>query len=399
MGACRQQGSNGAARTATLDVGREVANGTSDVVASTGRTTRRVAVIGGGVVGCTVAWRIRQALGDEVDLYERRDDILLETSAGTSNRFHGGYQYVRSAETAASLRSYQQRFEEIYGRCIVPSANYYGVADDSAISPAGYLDFCARCDLPFEQDRPSGVFTDRVVLSVLSEERSLDPTVLRDLCRQKLREWDVTIIHAEASRATLEGYDHVISAVYSNPNLLRHPAEQQEHHFSLCEMVLVELPDQYAGRSAMVVYGPFMTVDVLGSTGHHVLYHGDHGVHHVNVGRFADVPADYQPFLYRCTPAHELDGLTRAPLALGAASRYFSRHGRGTSHRIQLRRARADPGSRRGCGPADHHRRDPARMVQHHRLEAVGERTHRRHDARAPLPSRCAPLDRHVSTW
>ena len=159
---------------------------------------------------------------------------------------------------------------------------------------------------------------------MLSEERSLDPAVLRDLCRQKLREWDVTIIHAEASRATLEGYDYVISAVYSNPNLLRHHSEQQEHHFSLCEMVLVELPGQYAGRSAMVVYGPFMTVDVLGSTGHHVLYHGDHGVHHVNVGRFADVPADYRPFLYRCTPAHELDGLTRAPLALGAASRYFT---------------------------------------------------------------------------
>jgi hypothetical protein len=67
-----------------------------------------------------------------------------------------------------------------------------------------------------------------------------------------------------------------------------------------------------------------MTVDVLGSSGHHVLYHGKHGVHHVNVGRFADVPADYQPFLYRYTPAHELDGLTRAPLALAAARRYFT---------------------------------------------------------------------------
>ena len=74
----------------------------------------------------------------------------------------------------------------------------------------------------------------------------------------------------------------------------------------------------------MIVYGPFMTVDVLGSTGHHVLYHGDHGVHHVNVGRFADVPAAYQPFLYRYTPARDLDGLTHAPLALGEARRYFA---------------------------------------------------------------------------
>jgi hypothetical protein len=286
--------------------------------------TARVAVIGAGVVGCTVAWRIKQTLGHAVDLYERRDDILLETSAGTSNRFHRGYQYARSPETAASLQRYQQRFVQLYGRCVVPSANYYGIAEDSAISPAEYLDFCARCDLPVRQDRPPGVFTDSVVLSILSEERSLDPETLRELCRQKLLDWGVTIVHAEASRAVLERYDHVISAVYSNPNLLRHPSARREHHFSLSEMVLVELPEQYAGRSAMIVYGPFMTVDVLGSTGHHVLYHGDHGVHHVNVGQFAEVPAAYQPFLYRYTPAHELDGLSRAPLALRSASRYLA---------------------------------------------------------------------------
>src|SRR3954462_802318 len=94
------------------------------------RSAPRVAVVGGGVVGCTVAWRIRQALGYDVDLYERRDDILLETSAGTSNRFPRASQYARSAEPAASLQAYQHRFEQIYGRCVVPSANYYGVADD-----------------------------------------------------------------------------------------------------------------------------------------------------------------------------------------------------------------------------------------------------------------------------
>ena len=50
------------------------------------KSTPRVAVIGAGVIGCTVAWRTRQALGFEVDVYEHRDDILLETTAGTSNR-------------------------------------------------------------------------------------------------------------------------------------------------------------------------------------------------------------------------------------------------------------------------------------------------------------------------
>jgi hypothetical protein len=55
-----------------------------------------------------------------------------------------------------------------------------------------------------------------------------------------------------------------------------------------------------------------------------VLYHGRHGVHHVNVGRFAAVPPAYRPFLYRYTPAHELGDLSRAPLAIEAAGRYFA---------------------------------------------------------------------------
>ena len=151
----------------------------------------RVAVIGAGVIGCTVAWPIRQELGCDVDLYERRHDLLLETSAGTSNRFHHGYQYALSAETATRLRGYHERFRDVYGPCILPTANYYGVADQSAITPAQYLRFCGRCELPLEPKRPAGVFTDHVLLSLLSEERSLNPESLRELCRQKLQDCGV----------------------------------------------------------------------------------------------------------------------------------------------------------------------------------------------------------------
>ena len=205
----------------------------------------------------------------------------------------------------------------------MPGANYYGVADRSMITPAQYLDFCARCDLPLDPERPAGVFTDHVLLAGLSQERSLDPESLRALCRQKLQEWGVRVIFATASPSMLDAYDDVISAVHGNPNLLADRSRQHDHSFTLCEMMVVELPGHYAGVSAMIVYGPFMTVDVLGATGTHVLYHGDHGVHHVNVGRFADVPAAYQPYLYRFTPAGDLDGLTHAALALHDASRYF----------------------------------------------------------------------------
>jgi FAD dependent oxidoreductase len=287
------------------------------------RSSPRVAVIGAGVVGCTVAWRIREALGFDVDVYERRDNILLETSAGTSNRLHYGYQYALSAETATTLRDYYERFTMAYGPCIVPSTNYYGVADESLISPRQYLDFCARCELPLEPRRPAGIFTHHVLLSLLSVERSLDPDRLRELCRQKLQDHEVRVIFATATPPMLAAYDYVVSAVYGNPNLLHDDTRQQEYAFSLCEMIMVKLPDGHREISAMIVYGPFMTIDVLGATGCHVLYHGAHGIHHGNVGKFPDIPAVYQPLLYRYTPASDLHGLTKAPLALDAARRFF----------------------------------------------------------------------------
>jgi len=287
------------------------------------RLSPKVAVVGAGIVGCTVAWKIRRALGFDVDLYERRDDILLETTAGTSNRFHRGYQYALSDETARTLRDDHHRFEAVYGPCVMASANYYGIAADSRLSCLDYLRFCARCRLPVRPEKPAGIFTGRVLLSLLSAEKSLDLDALRRLCRQTLEAHGVNLVFATATPALLREYDYVVSAVYGNPNLLADPARRDDHHFGLCEMMVVQLPDRYRGISAMIVYGQFMTVDVLRDTGYHVLYCGTHGAHRANVGKFAEVPDAYRPLLYRATPAEQLGGLSRAELALRAAATYF----------------------------------------------------------------------------
>jgi hypothetical protein len=291
----------------------------------------RVAIVGAGITGCTIAWKIRQGLGFNVDLYERRDDILLETTAGTSNRFHYGYQYALSDETAKTLRDYHQPFKAVYGQCVLASSNYYGIAANSQLSTLHYLNFCARCHLPIHLERPDGIFTDNVLLSLLSVEKSLGPDILRRLCWQKLQDHGINVIFAMATPAMLRSYDYVISTVYGNPNLLADSSRQEDYHFGLCEMIVVKLPASYRGISAMIVYGPFMTVDVLGDSVYHVLYHGFHGIHHVNVGKFPAIPYDYQPFLYRFTTASQLRGLTKAELALREAESFF--HGiRGAQH-------------------------------------------------------------------
>ena len=138
--------------------------------------------------------------------------------AGTSNRFHRGYQYALSDQTAKTLRDDHHRFQAVYGPCVLASANYYGIAADSQLSCLRYLDFCARCQLPVRLEKPAGIFTDRVLLSLLSAEKSLDLDALRRLCRQKLKEHGVDLVFATATPALLRGYDYVVSAVYGNPN-------------------------------------------------------------------------------------------------------------------------------------------------------------------------------------
>jgi hypothetical protein len=287
------------------------------------RSTLRIAIIGAGVVGCTLAWKLRASLQCEVDLFERRDDILLETTAGTSNRLHYGYQYALSDETARTLSGYHHQFAAVYGDCVTASANYYGIAADSELSCLQYLNFCARCQLPVQPAEPAAIFTDRVLRSLLSAERSIDVTALRRICWQKLTGHGVNVFFSKVSPAMLQGYDYVISTVYADPNLLADAVQRADFHFGLCEMMVVKLPERYREISAMIVYGRFMTVDVLHGTDYHVLYCGTHGMLGAQVGKFPVVPDAYRSLLYRTTPAAELRGRTRAALALRAAGRYF----------------------------------------------------------------------------
>ena len=64
-----------------------------------GRLFPRVAVVGGGIFGCTTAWKLAKN-GYEVDLFEKNDDIITQASSINQYRLHRGYHYPRSKETA-----------------------------------------------------------------------------------------------------------------------------------------------------------------------------------------------------------------------------------------------------------------------------------------------------------
>ena len=77
----------------------------------------RVAIVGGGVFGCTAALDL-DAAGAMVDLYEAAPTILDRASRRNLMRLHRGYHYPRSVRTARLARDAAPGFERQYPTAI-----------------------------------------------------------------------------------------------------------------------------------------------------------------------------------------------------------------------------------------------------------------------------------------
>ena len=55
---------------------------------------KKVAVIGGGIFGITAAFTLSQ--NNEVDLFEKNDDLITQASYVNQYRLHRGSHYPRS---------------------------------------------------------------------------------------------------------------------------------------------------------------------------------------------------------------------------------------------------------------------------------------------------------------
>lgn len=96
---------------------------------------KRVAIIGGGWVGCHLAMVLRDQA--EVVLYEKNHTLISETSFVNQNRLHYGYHYARNAATRRLCATTFVRFMEDYGNLVHDvSNNYYAVSEDESLLDA-----------------------------------------------------------------------------------------------------------------------------------------------------------------------------------------------------------------------------------------------------------------------
>ena len=260
---------------------------------------RKIAVVGGGIFGCTTAWKLAKE-GYDVTLYEKNNDIISQASYVNQYRLHRGYHYPRSKDTAIQSQWGEYGFLQEYGKAIVNGdvKHYYAIAkEDSKVSSKQYVEFLNDLHLEYKKDKLNIIDKDSVSLVVKVKELLFDPDKLKRICWNKLNEYNVDVMLDTEYISSSETYNYIINSTYANLNQLTTEDKQKDYQFELCEKPVVKLPKQYKNKSVVIMDGPFMCIDPLGDTGLHVMGNVVHAIHSTNVGKFPEYDSKFDGLL------------------------------------------------------------------------------------------------------
>ncbi len=264
----------------------------------------KIAVIGAGVFGSTTAIYAARA-GYDVHLFDELFDILQAASGINQYRLHHGYHYPRSSNTARSAREAERSFREEYEQAILDGGRHlYAIAKEkSLVNGEEFLAFCEVHHLAARRvSVPELVNPEMIDLVIEADEARFDPGVLRNLVRQKLKESRVTVhLGVAANDIQADDFDTIIVAAYAGTNRVFKALglSEQEYQFEVCEKPVVTLPSAFKQTDLVIMDGPFMCVDPLGTTGQYVLGNVVHAIHATNTGIAPVVPSFIVPFLNR----------------------------------------------------------------------------------------------------
>ncbi len=263
---------------------------------------KRVAVIGGGIFGATAAVYAARA-GHEVHLYEKGSDLLQAASGINQYRLHRGYHYPRSPETALSAIKAEKTFREEYADAVIDGGRHlYAIArEGSLVSGRQFLDFCDAQGLAYKKvEVPDLADPARVELIIEGVEARFDPEVLRTLAKKKLAESGVTVhLNTAAEPSLADSFEKIVVAAYANTNevLGLFTDVQREYQYEVCEKPVVSLPASFGATDLVILDGPFMCVDPLGTSGLYLLGNVVHAIHASNVGQRPEIPEHLRALL------------------------------------------------------------------------------------------------------
>lgn len=279
--------------------------------------------MGAGIFGVTIAWKLAAA-GFNVDLYEKKKDILLGTSAVNQLRLHRGYHYPRSRETALECLRGEPEFRKEYREAIIDKLpHYYCIASHKSLTSAKqFAEFSASLNLDCREVSLDFARKTSIEASFKVKESTINLKELRRVCSKKLHDCGIKTIYRAARLSTLADYDIAVVASYSALNEFfdEGSEESRPYQFEVCEVGVLKMPGPLTNLSVVVLDGPFVCFDPYGNSGTSLLYDVIQSVHHTNVGIHPTVPAKFRKSLNAgiVSPSY-----ARCRRMIGSASRFF----------------------------------------------------------------------------
>ena len=247
----------------------------------------KIAIIGGGIFGITTA--IILGKNNDVELFEKNDDILKSASGSNQYRVHRGYHYPRSPETVTGIIKSENSFKKLFSEAIVTNfEHFYCISKNNSLtSSEQFIEFCTKYQLEIERDTLDCVNKNSIDLCVRVKESVYDPKILKKISIDLLEKNNVKLhLNTKATESIFDKFDKIIVCTYSNLNELlnKFPDSQHEYQFELCEKPVVKLPKSFKNKSIVIMDGPFMCIDPLANTDLHLLCNVQHEIHQTNCG-------------------------------------------------------------------------------------------------------------------
>ena len=260
----------------------------------------KIAIVGGGIFGVTIAFKLAER--HSVDLFEKNDDILKGASDVNQCRVHRGYHYPRSKETVSSVLEAENSFMEEFSDAILKGTEvYYCIAKkDSLTSRQQYIDFCKQNNLEFVESNLDVIDKEQIDLCVKVKENLFDHEILKKICWKKLKQNNVRVLlKKEATETIFDHYDFVVICTYAHLNKLlkRFPQSQRDYQYEICEKLFVELPTSFNNKSILIMDGPFMSIDPVGTTGLFIIGDVVNTVCKTNTGKHPKINGKFLPLL------------------------------------------------------------------------------------------------------
>lgn len=266
---------------------------------------KNIAVVGAGLFGCTVALILSKK--NNVDLYERKPDILNEASMCNQFRFHEGFHYPRSNKTLKEIKNSNDDFINFYGKDIFgKTKNYYAITKTQTKTKyQKYLKFLKKNKLKYSIKPKSNLVSNRIEGTILSNEKNLNYFKIKKKIFNKLNKSTVNLkLSSQLNKSLLryKKYDHIILATYKNNNdLLKNLGFKvtTKFRYELVEKVIIKLPEKYRKISFVVMDGKFLCIDPYVGTKYHLLSHVKFSKLEIKRGYYSNFSKKYDKKLIR----------------------------------------------------------------------------------------------------